>query len=133
MECCQWWIKSNHDAANEITYNTEILKSNLCDYNNTYILLSGNITVVAALIRQVAFKTCALFTKCITKIDKTTVDGAEGLDLVRPMYNLIEYSSNYSEATESYGFVLKMKHLVLMQILQILIILNLSIIRLNYW
>ena len=38
------------------------------------------------------FKTCAPFTKCITEIDGTTVDDAEGLDLVLPMYNLLEYS-----------------------------------------
>ena len=36
--------------------------------------------------------------KCIIKIDGTTIDDTEDLDLVMPMYNLIEYSSNYSEA-----------------------------------
>ena len=44
-------------------------------------------------------KNCAAFTKRITKIDETTIDGAEDLHLVMSMYNLIEYSSNYSEAT----------------------------------
>ena len=38
---------------------------------------------------------------CITKIDETTIDDAKGLDLVRPMNNLLEYSSNYSDTTES--------------------------------
>ena len=47
----------------------EVLKSNICDYNDAYILVRGNITVVAALTTQVAFKNCALFNKCITKID----------------------------------------------------------------
>ena len=93
--------KSNYDATNEITYNTEILKSNLCDYNNVYILVRGDITVVAAPATQVAFKNCASFTKCITKIDETTIDDAENLDLVMPIYNLIEYSSNYSETMGS--------------------------------
>ena len=83
------------------------MKSNLCDYNDVYILLSGNITVLTALIKQVAIKTCAPFTKCITKIDKTTINDAGGLDLVMPMYNLIEYSSNYSEATGSLWFCSK--------------------------
>ena len=41
------------------------------------------------------------------KIDETTIDGAEDLDLVMPMYNLIEYSSNYSEITESFWFYSK--------------------------
>ena len=47
----------------------EVLKSNICDYNDAYILVRGNITVVAALATQVAFKNCALFNKYITKID----------------------------------------------------------------
>ena len=92
---------SNYAAANEITYNTEILKSNISDYNDAYILVTGDITVVAATATQVAFKNCAPFTKCITKIDGTTIDDAEDLDLVMPMYNLIEYSSNYSETIGS--------------------------------
>ena len=48
--------KSNYDATNEITYHTEVLKSNLCDYNDAYILVRGEITVVAAPATQVAFK-----------------------------------------------------------------------------
>ena len=85
-------------ATNEITYNKDILKSNLCDYNDAYILVRGDFTVVASPATQVAFKNYAKFTKCITKIDETTIDDAEDLDLVMLMYNLIEHSSNYSEA-----------------------------------
>ena len=96
---------SNYAAANEITYNTEILKSNICDYNDAYILVTGDITVVAATATQVAFKNCALFTKCITKIDGTTIDDAE--DLVMSMHNLIEHSSNDSETTGSLWFYSK--------------------------
>ena len=92
---------SNYAAANKIIYNTEKLKSNLCYYNDYYILVTGDITVVAAPATQVALKNCAPFTKCVTKIDGTTIDDAENLDLVTSMYNLIEYSSNYSEATGS--------------------------------
>ena len=58
---------------------------------------------------KVAFQNCASFTKCITKIDETTIDDAKDLDLVMPMYNLIEYSSDYSE---TYVFVQKMKQLI---------------------
>ena len=64
--------KANYNVGNEIIYNTEVLKSNLCDYNNAYILVRGDITVKAAPATQVAFKNCAPFTKCITKIDGTT-------------------------------------------------------------
>ena len=54
-----------------------------------------------------AFKNCVSFINCITKIDGTTIDDAEDLDLVMSMKNLIEYSSNFSEATESLWFYSK--------------------------
>ena len=72
--------KANYEEGNEITYNTEVLKSNICDYNDEYILVKGGITVTASPQIQVAFKTCAPFTTCITKIDGTTMDAAESLD-----------------------------------------------------
>ena len=98
---------SNYDAGNEITYNTEVLKTNFCDYNDVYILVKSDITVTAAPATQIAFKNCVPFTKCITKIDETTRDDAINVDLVIPMYNLIEYSSNYSETTGSLRFYSK--------------------------
>ena len=55
---------------------------------------------------QAAFKNCALFSNCITKIDEATIDDAEDLNLVMPVYNLIEYSSNYSDQ-QSLWFYLK--------------------------
>ena len=98
---------ANCDVRNEIIFNTEVLKSNLCDNNDAYILVRGDITVTAAAVTQVSFKNCILFTKCITKIGGTTTDDAEDLDLIMPMYNLIECSSNYSETTESLWFYSK--------------------------
>ena len=91
----------NYDAANEITYNTEVLKSSLCDYNDTCILVRCEVTITGHPVTQIAFKNCAPFTKRVTKIDATTIDNAENLDLVMPIYNLIEYSSNYFETTGS--------------------------------
>ena len=123
----------NYDVGNEIIYNTEVLKSNLCDYNNTYILVRGDITVMAAPATQVSFKTFAPFTKCITEIVGKTINDAQDLDLGTPMYNLIEYSSNYSETTGSYGFILKMKQLILiLMLILVIIILNLLNISLKY-
>ena len=98
---------SNYAAANEITFKAEILKPNLCDYNNAQILVTGDITVIAAPATQVAVKNCAPFIKCITKIGGTTIDDAEDLDLVMLIYNLTEYSSNYSLPTESLWFYSK--------------------------
>ena len=62
---------------------------------------NGDITVRAAPDTQVAFENCAPFSKYIIKIDETTIDDAENLNLVMPMYNLIEYNWNYSETTGS--------------------------------
>ena len=59
------------------------------DYNSDYILVTGDITVVAAPGTQVSFESYAPFTKCITKVYGTTIADAEDLDLVMPMYNLI--------------------------------------------
>ena len=91
--------RTNYDVGSEIIYNTAILTSNIYDYSNAYILVRGDITIIGHQVTQVAFKNCTQFTKCITKIDGTTIDGAENLDLAIPMCNLIEYSSNYSETT----------------------------------
>ena len=90
---------TNYDVGNEIIYITEVSKSNICDYNNTYILVRGDITVTAAPETQVSFKNCTSFSKYISKIDGTTTDDAKDLDLVMPIYRLIEYSSKYSETT----------------------------------
>ena len=73
--------KSNYNAGNEIIYNTEVLKSNLCDYNNAYILVTDDI-IIGHQERQVAFKNCTPFTKCIAKIDETTIDDVENLNLL---------------------------------------------------
>ena len=76
---------ANYDVGNEIIYNTELLKYKLWDCSYTYILVRGDITVTATPTTQVSFKNCAPFTKCITKIDGTTIDDTEDLDLVMPM------------------------------------------------
>ena len=89
----------NYGVGNEVNYNTGILKSNLCDYKDACILLKGDIAVTTAPETQVAFEKFAPFTKRNTKIDGTTIDYAKNLDLVMPMYNLIECGSSYSEIT----------------------------------
>ena len=93
--------RTNYDAGSETIYNTEILKSNICDYNDAHISVRGNISIIGHQVTQVAFKNCAQFIKYITKIDGTTIDDAEDLVLVMLIYSLIEYSSIYSETTGS--------------------------------
>ena len=76
---------ANYDIGSEIIYDTEVLKSNFWDHNDASILVRGDITVTAAPATQVSFENCAPFTKCIAKIDGTTIDDAEDLDLVTQM------------------------------------------------
>ena len=88
-----------NDAENEIIYNAKVFKSNFCDFKDAYILVRGDINITKGPATEASFESCAPVTKCITN-DGTTID-VEDLDLVMPMYNLIEDSSNYSEATGS--------------------------------
>ena len=89
-----------------------MLQSSLCDYSDEYILVKGKITIagagVDAAARQadeknkgVAFKNCAPFTNCISEINNTQIDNAKDIDIVMPMYNLIEYSDNYAKTSGS--------------------------------
>ena len=90
---------SNYDVGNEIIYKTEVLKYNLCDYNDAYILVRGGITIIGNNVTQVAFTDCAPFTKSITKVDGTTIDASENLDLVVSIYKLLIYMSNHFDTT----------------------------------
>ena len=66
-----------------------VLKFNLCDFNDAYILVKGDMTIANDYRTLVTFKNWALFIKCITKIDGRTLDDDEDLHLVMLMYNLI--------------------------------------------
>ena len=90
-----------YDDENEITYNTEALKCNLCDCNDAHIFVRGNITIIGHAKTQIAFWNWASFTKCITKIDGIIVDDAEAWEFATSLYNLLEYSSKYSDTTGS--------------------------------
>ena len=89
-----------------------MLRSSLCDYADAYILVQGTVMITgegdtAAAKRLdernkgVVFKNCAPFTKCISRINSTEIDDAQDIDIVIPMYNLIEYSNNYSKRSGS--------------------------------
>ena len=89
-------LNTNYDARKRIIYNTEVLKSNLYNFNNAYILVRGDVTFIGNQVTQVAFKNSAPFTKCITKVNGIS-HGIDKIDLVMPMSSLIEYSLNYFE------------------------------------
>ena len=111
------WVEINDEprgtyTSKSIRFKTTMLRSSLYDYADAYILVKGTITITGAgdyaAARQaderdkgVTFKNCAPFTKCINRINNTEIDNAKDIDIVMPMYNLIEYSDNYSKTSGS--------------------------------
>ena len=83
-----------------IKYDTTVLKPNLCDYADAYILVDGTIRAAAAnAATRLTLKICAPFTKCNLEINDEHVDAAGNLDISMPMYNLIGYSHNYQDSS----------------------------------
>ena len=82
-----------------------MLRSDLRDYSDAYIVVKGDITVLRRSIdaydKKLVFKNNAPFISCISKINNTLIDNAEDLDIVMSMYNLIEYSKTYRKTTGS--------------------------------
>ena len=105
------WVEINDElrrkyTGNSIKFKTTTLRSNVCDYTDAYILLNETITVAGEgdddTAQQldgrntgVTFKNCVPFTKCISRTNNTEIDNAKDIDIVMPMYDLIEYSDNY--------------------------------------
>ena len=106
------WVEINNESLgmynkdNQITLKTSMLRSSLCDYSDAYIFVKGTITVVKATAaapnnanKKVIFKSCAPFTRCMSRINNMQVHDAQYIDVLMPMYNLIEYSDNYSKTS----------------------------------
>ena len=104
--------RGTYNVNSQIKFKTTMLKSSLCDYSDAYILVKGTITIAGAgddaAARQaderdkdVIFKNCAPFINCISEINNTQVDNTKDIDIVMPMYNLIEYSDNYAKTSGS--------------------------------
>ena len=113
----KYWVEINdesrgtYNANSQIKFKTTMLKPSLCDYSDAYILDKGTITVnnTAAADadanntnKKVTFKNCASFISCISEINNMQVDNAKDIDIIiMPMYNLIEYTDNYSKTSGS--------------------------------
>ena len=112
------WVEINDDsretyAGNEIKFKAAMLRSNLCDYADAYILVKGPITITGAgnddatkqadeRDKGATFKNCAPFTKCIKRINNADIDNAQDIDIVTPMHNLIKYRDSYSKTSGSF-------------------------------
>ena len=91
--------ENRYTPSKQIRFKTSVLRSNLCDFSNAYIIVKGTITVKqgsknSRKNRPLAFKNNAPFISCISKINNTLIDDAEDLDVVMALYNLLEYSKN---------------------------------------
>ena len=95
-----------------------MLRSNLCDYADAYILVKGTIAITGAedddaakqldeRNKGVLFKNCSPFTTCLSRISNTDTDNAQDIDIVMSMYNLIEYSIIIQKHQEVYGHTIK--------------------------
>ena len=115
--------EGNYNANKEIRSKTSMLRSDLCDFDDAYVVVKGNITVIKKRFtaadfegpnntnfyatntnnannntfgeNKLVFKNNAPFVNCISKINGMKIDNAEDSDVVMPMYNLLEYNTNY--------------------------------------
>ena len=112
------WIEIKYQSSgvynvnSDIRFKTTMLKSSLYDYSDAYILAKRRITITGAganaTARQaeegdkgVIFKNFAPFINCKTEINNTEIGNPKDIDIVLPMYNLIEYSDSYSKTSGS--------------------------------
>ena len=126
--------EGNYNVNKEVRIKTSMLRSDLCDFNDAYIVVKGTITVGAQNNannnnnnnnnKAVAFKSNAPFINCISKINGIKIDNAEDLDAVMPIYNLLEYSKNYKKQQVVCGIITGMN-----QAIHFLLILNLLNIK----
>ena len=87
---------------NPLRFLTNLLESSLCDCSDAYILVTGDISVTGGDDNtKIGFKKCSSFNICKTEINETFVDEADIINITMPMYNLIEYSDNYSDTSGS--------------------------------
>ena len=121
--------EENYNVNKEIRIKTSMLRSDLCDFSDAYIVVKGNITFTKKTFtaddfadpyntdaiatatntannnelgdKKLVFKNNAPFIKCVSKINGVKTDNAEDIDVVIPMYNLLEYSKNYKRTTGS--------------------------------
>ena len=111
--------EGNYDVNKEIRIKTSMLRSDLCDFSDPYIVVKGTITVTEPdngkkkKKKAVAFKNNAPFINCISKINGVKIDNAEDLDVVMPTYNLLEYSKITEKLQVVCGIIIEMNQVIL--------------------
>ena len=98
--------EKNYNPNKKIRIKTSMLRSDLCDFSDAYIVVEGDITLEGdndanKRNKNLAFKNNAPFINCLWKTNGVKIDNAEDLEVVMPMYNLLEYIKNYRKTTGS--------------------------------
>ena len=111
FETRKWYIVNNHNNGNYsqgddvrsiVKFDTEIVRTLLCDYSDAYILVTGNIKVQNVNdATRVAIKNCHPFTRATFKLNNEPVDTTDNLDLTMNLYNMLEHIDNYGDTTGS--------------------------------
>ena len=105
-----------YNTDKQIRFKTSMVRSDLCDYSDAYIVVKGKITVTNAnndaYDKKLAFKNNAPFTSCILKMNNTLIENAEDLDVVMPMYNLIDTVKIIEKQLGVYGIITEMNQVV---------------------
>ena len=111
------WIEVHDQTGINCSVKTPMLRADLCDYYDTYIVVKGVITVTkpdnTKRNKAVALKNSVLFINCISKINNVLIDNSEGLDVLMPLYNLLEYSKNYEKQQVVCGIITEMNQVFL--------------------
>ena len=121
-----------YNANSQIKFETLMLRSTLWNYSDAYVLVKVNITVAnvtfaaeaaaSIIFQKVIFQTCTRLTDSISEINKMQLDNPKGSDVGMPMYNLIEYSSNYSKHGEVYGYIIEINQFQFIMVLLLLVL-----------
>ena len=109
--------EDRYKPSKQIRFKTSMLRSDLCDFSDAHIVVKGDITLTKTNTRGfidtrnrfLAFKNNASFTNCISKNNNVFIDKAVDLDIVMPIYNLLEYSKNYRKMMTSLLLLITMQ------------------------
>ena len=90
----------------QIRYKTSMVRTDLCDYSDAYIVVKRTVTVIGEENRErknrdFVLKNNAPFISCISKINGVLIENVEDLDVAMPLYNLLKYRKSYSKTSGS--------------------------------
>ena len=94
-------LSNTYNENKSIRFKTLMLRPDLCDYSDAYMLTVAGNNLRDRRNRPLILKNNAPFVSCITRINGELIEDADDLDIVMPMYNLLEYSKNYRKTIGS--------------------------------